>query len=51
MIPGQVQNTGGTNPTGIPPQLLMAAAMQQDRPLPPSFGSATQPEPLKTLKR
>mgnify|MGYP006863502913 FL=1 len=51
MIPGQVQNTGGTNPTGIPPQLLMAAAMQQDRPLPPSFGSATQPEPLNPLFR
>ena len=53
MVPNQVQSTGSPNPTaGIPPQLLMAAAMQQDRPLPPSFGSAvSQPEPPNPLFR
>ena len=47
LMPGQVQ---ANNPGGIPPQILMAAAMQ-DRPLPPSFGSASQPEPPNPLFR
>lgn len=34
--------------TQIPPQILMAA-MQQDRPLPPSFGGSNQPEPPNPL--
>ena len=34
---------------GIPPQILMAA--MNDRPLPPSFGVSTQPEPPNPLFR